>query len=163
MKAKCPFCDSGCEKCENGFMEITIVKGMWIYRVCCNQEECGFVNGGSAYDGSRDLDEDDTCIICDGPTEWKLPDNISEERNWEKPENATKWRMLRDEKTIEELKNTIKKFRTLSVAILNGKTDLTLDDYRLLNVCRICHQPQSVPFKLNFGEEYAHTFCLENT
>lgn len=51
--------------------------------------------------------------------------------------------------------------RELALAIFNGKSDLSLDDCRLLDVCRVCYLPAIAPLTLNYGDEYAHTACLE--
>ena len=37
---------------------------------------------------------------------------------------------------------------------------ITLAEAQLLDVCRICKAPSSVPFEYDYGREYAHTACL---
>lgn len=70
MKAKCPHClGDGCEKCEDGFIEIGFAKGDLYIRRCLN-EECGFENGGRI--GSVEGWPLRPCICCGSDTEWKL-------------------------------------------------------------------------------------------
>lgn len=43
---------------------------------------------------------------------------------------------------------------------------LTVEEARMLNVCRLCHlaplpTPEGGPFVLKYGEEFAHQKCLE--
>jgi hypothetical protein len=42
MKAKCPHCRNGCEKCDGGYFEASIAVGDWYTRHC---NQCGFDNG----------------------------------------------------------------------------------------------------------------------
>lgn len=44
-----------------------------------------------------------------------------------------------------------------------GKRWLTVREAQLCHVCRICHGKVTGPFKLNYGEEYAHEACLDAT
>jgi hypothetical protein len=37
---------------------------------------------------------------------------------------------------------------------------LTVREARLLNVCRICRGEVKSPFLLNYGQEFAHQFCV---
>lgn len=43
MKAKCPHCQDGCDRCEEGFMEVGFASGA-LYTSHCNA--CGEDNGG---------------------------------------------------------------------------------------------------------------------
>lgn len=90
MKVKCPYCDSGCDKCQQGLFEVSFPKDklLW-HRVCLNSEECGFVNGGCFADGFP-LESSGACTICDGITEWRLPEDTPDEESWQKPENYAK-------------------------------------------------------------------------
>ena len=44
MKAKCPWCDDGCGRCEEGFFEAILPDGA-IYAKQCTEPKCGFANG----------------------------------------------------------------------------------------------------------------------
>jgi hypothetical protein len=43
MKAKCPYCEKGCDKCKEGYIEVSFTKGKIYTRHC---DDCGFDNGG---------------------------------------------------------------------------------------------------------------------
>jgi hypothetical protein len=42
MKAKCPHCKTGCDKCDNGYFDTHVAVGDWYTRHC---KECKMDNG----------------------------------------------------------------------------------------------------------------------
>ena len=74
MKAKCPFCQSGCDKCKEGFVEVELSKGL-VYDLKCNK--CGSIVGFHIDDGDNPPEKDMSdmcCVICDDPQDlqWVL-------------------------------------------------------------------------------------------
>lgn len=68
LKAKCPHCRDGCEKCDGGFWDVTMPEDDW-YTTHCLNPLCGFDNGGSQ--GSRLRDRTEPCVMCRHPeTVW---------------------------------------------------------------------------------------------
>lgn len=59
------------------------------------------------------------------------------------------------------------KFRGFVQAVLQwpelASRKLSVEEARQFKLCRICKKPESVPFTLDFGKEYAHTYCLIDT
>jgi len=162
MKAKCPYCQDGCEKCSNGFIEASFKKdGKYWTRVCQNRKECGFVNGGHWVDEGFPLESSGACIICGSPIDWMLLEEAPDDEAWKKPENYIKWQYKAQQETVAAFREDVRKLRSLAMSILNGKTEFSLDDCRLLDICRICRKEASGPLTLNYGEEYAHTDCLK--
>ncbi len=161
MKAKCPCCENGCSRCKNGYLEVSFPKDklLW-HRVCLNFEECGFVNGGY-FSEDFPLESSGPCVICDGITEWRPPENTPNVKAWQKPENYSKWSIKSLEKQVESLRQSNESLRQIGRKFLDGNFELTLDECRLLRVCRICKKPESTPFMYNYGKEYAHTECLK--
>lgn len=162
MKAKCPFCESGCQKCDRGFLEVIKHPGTWWYAVCSNREECLFVNGGHANDGEFPEKNSGQCLLCGGVTEWMTEKNIPANSPYMSPENALKWQQRRHEIQVCQLLDDIDKIRSIALKYITPETALTVEDCRSLDICRICHQKASCPLTLNFGEEYAHTKCLKS-
>lgn len=77
MKAKCPYCDKGCEKCQNGMMELCFATGDWFTRECLSPE-CGFHNGGRICEGFPP-ESSGACVLCGGETRWLYLGRISDE------------------------------------------------------------------------------------
>ena len=64
IPAKCPHCfGSGCDKCVDGEITVTIPEDDWYSRHCTNPL-CGFDNGGCQGSMLYDL-KDQTCVMCD--------------------------------------------------------------------------------------------------
>lgn len=159
MKAKCPFCECGCDKCDGGFIEIIVYPGEWLTRVCANEEECGFVNGESSVRFELMMTKPDPCVNCGGPCVWRAEDYVPSSQGWRDPKNQVKWMSERNERTIESLVARQMELIHIGRRLVHGDK-LTLNDFRLLGICRICHEPESTPFVLDFGNEYAHWACL---
>jgi len=68
MKAKCPYCENGCEKCDDGFTEARFASGNLFTRACKNKE-CGCENGGRIVETFPE-ESSGPCIMCNGETEW---------------------------------------------------------------------------------------------
>ena len=73
MKAKCPHCKDGCEKCDKGFVEVDFAEGITYDLVC---KKCGQVVGFHIDEGN-DPPTDATaehacCLWCEGfqDLEW---------------------------------------------------------------------------------------------
>ena len=76
MRAKCPHCNDGCERCDyRGVVyEITCKSGTLYTRACLNPD-CGYKNGGSITDGPPPevtLWEPGPCVMCGKYVEWEL-------------------------------------------------------------------------------------------
>ena len=162
MKAKCPHClednNPNCEKCNGtGKMSVSFAEGEAIYTRSCRNPECGFTNGGCI---SKTFPEYSSgpCVICDEITDWVLVEEAVENDGWIK--NQDKFYIQRLEKTQKQLVEKISNIRAVARTLLNKHAIIDVETARLLDVCRICKQPSSAPFKLNYGEEYAHTKCL---
>lgn len=73
MRAKCPYCDDGCNRCEDGFFESTFSDGP-IFVLECLSEDCGFANGAQIL--GPDLPPlrrgEIRCAMCDHMAEWSL-------------------------------------------------------------------------------------------
>jgi len=55
MKAKCPYCDKGCDKCNEGYIEVKFsTEGHYHYMIC---NACGENNGGHLHTKDRPLPE----------------------------------------------------------------------------------------------------------
>lgn len=75
MRAKCPHCNDGCEKCEAGYVQASFAGGQWYARRCQNPE-CGFDNGArAAAFGLPDIDR--PCVICGGTDMVWIPAEIA--------------------------------------------------------------------------------------
>lgn len=61
LPAKCPHCDSGCEKCVDGKIVVNMPEDDWYTRHCLNPL-CGFDNGGCQ--GSALREENLPCVMC---------------------------------------------------------------------------------------------------
>ncbi len=63
MKAKCPFCESGCEKCTDGYTEASFASGT-IWTRHCNA--CEEDNGGSIREGEEPpKHKPGNCVWCE--------------------------------------------------------------------------------------------------
>lgn len=160
MKAKCPHCETGCGKCDGGQIDVSLAKGNIFTRVCQNSAECGFVNGGYVSD-SFPMRSSGECQMCGSETQWMLMEEAPTEEAWQKPDNYLKWTVKGYERCLEGMRAEFRKVQQLALDILNGKSELALNDYKTLGVCRICRKPYSAPFVLNYGDEYAHSGCLQ--
>lgn len=172
MKAKCPHCNNGCEKCQGtGFISVSFAEGDLFTRLCLNPR-CQFVNGGRICDGFPP-ESSGPCVICGGETDWAAADDPrlqSNEEAW--VENQYEFYCKRLEKDVEALRGRMKELRDFAKSI-PGYADLqlTLEQAKLMHVCRICKQsdkPRTLdnkvdPFILKYGEEYAHESCLRGT
>ena len=164
MRAKCPDCQSGCSKCTNGYIEVQLAEnGKWWTRVCTNEKECGFVNGGYHTVNDQIPEEpSEGCVNCGAETNWIDMDLVDSEENWKKPENRIKHMTQHHEESTRYLRKMISDLRNLSLQILDGKKDFTLDECRLMDICRVCKKPiGNSNVTLNYGEEFAHTPCLK--
>ena len=169
MKAKCPHCVSGCEKCKGtGQLDVSFAEGDWFTRLCLNPE-CLFVNGGRICEGFPP-ESSGPCVICEGETKWIAfddPELLDKEEPW--IQNQYKYTCDRLEKNLNHLRDKIKNIQKFTRNI-PGFADLklTLEEAKLLGVCRICKEvdsPRTIdnkvdPFVLSYGEEYAHESCL---
>jgi hypothetical protein len=173
MKAKCPHCESGCNKCTDGFFEVSLPivddpEAPWT-TACKNQEECGFVNG-VCFDKKWIEDRDLVCVMCYGPAEIKslAEAEANSSYAYEKPENANKWTIKSLERSVETLREKLKKTREVATEYLNKLNvaspsliePIPIKHAQLLNICRYCFQPFKVPFLTNCGKEYAHKDCV---
>lgn len=55
MKAKCPYCEAGCDKCQEGYIDVrfaTIDEGHYHFMVCNN---CGCETGGHLHRPGEDM------------------------------------------------------------------------------------------------------------
>lgn len=53
LKAKCPHCNDGCDKCSNGYTEVTFgTEDSIMYSLICN--DCGTCAGGGFLDGKSE-------------------------------------------------------------------------------------------------------------
>lgn len=68
---------------------------------------------------------------------------------------------IHQEGTIAWLRQRIKILQAYAVANLHQPGPISLREARLLDVCRICLKPRGIPFLLNYGDEYAHTACVD--
>lgn len=66
LRAKCPHCVAGCDRCDDGYVRASVAPGPWKYRVCLG---CGRANEGRAV--SFGIPEPEPCVFCDGKTEWR--------------------------------------------------------------------------------------------
>jgi hypothetical protein len=73
---------------------------------------------------------------------------------------------------VESLQEKMGELREFAKSIPGYENlQLTLEQAKLMHVCRICKKPDRPltidnkidPFILNYGEEYAHKSCLEGT
>lgn len=80
MKAKCPTCESGCDKCVDGFREVQLAEGLWHTRACTSPE-CLFENGVRI---SKEPLQGPSgpCIACGAPTEWLAVESTPPERGY---------------------------------------------------------------------------------
>ena len=75
MKAKCPFCENGCSKCNKGYFETDFAEGL-LYNLRCKQ--CDLIIGFHIDNGNNPPGKDDLecacCITCEDPQdlEWVL-------------------------------------------------------------------------------------------
>ena len=78
MKAKCPCCISGCNKCDqSGKIDVKLAEGNLWTRACVI---CGFENGGRIEKGDKEPKElSGKCVMCGAPTRWVLLGNINNE------------------------------------------------------------------------------------
>jgi hypothetical protein len=82
MKAKCPHCLTGCDKCEDGFIQVSFAVGSIFTRKCRNPD-CEFENGGRVSVGVP-LGLSNACVICGAPTAWvKICDQFGVEESKE--------------------------------------------------------------------------------
>lgn len=170
--AMCPHCGGeGCKRCENkGTREARFAEGDWYTRHCTNPE-CGFNNGGRIVPAGThpddpgnehpgDYDGDDKCVVCGEQTaKWVPYFEAPESDAWVK--NQDKFTVKRQDKMIESLRATNKSVRALALEILEGKKTLSMEECRLLDICRVCNKPFKVPFTTFYGKEYAHSDCLK--
>lgn len=161
MKAKCPYCKTGCEKCKDGYFEATMAKGTCFTRVCQNRAECGFVNGGYITEAGFPEESSEECVCCGGPTDWLPLSEAPTERPWAEPKNDLKWTIKRHEEVVESFNKHIDFLQKFALTLIPSDYELTVEQARFLDVCRICHKPQTAPFILNYGKEFAHESCLE--
>lgn len=63
MKAKCPRCQTGCQHCKDGFVEVRFATGVTYTRKC---NSCGECNGGRIVTEAHPLpsEKPDPCVFC---------------------------------------------------------------------------------------------------
>jgi len=73
MQAKCPYCDSGCKCCNDGFFETPFADGPIFVRSCVT-EDCGFAQGAQILgpDFPPLSKECRPCSFCGADTVWEL-------------------------------------------------------------------------------------------
>ena len=80
MRAKCPYCDNGCDKCKKGYLEVSFETG-YIFTIKCQNPECGFENG-MRIDKRENFDKlvlpVIKCVKCDGETRYLKIGNTSD-------------------------------------------------------------------------------------
>lgn len=74
MQAKCPYCKVGCNKCKDGFIEVSMAEGL-LYDLICRK--CGQAVGFHIDYGDDPPDKDMSyicCMFCKDPQdlEWVL-------------------------------------------------------------------------------------------
>lgn len=162
MKAKCPYCESGCGCCKDGFFEVEMAVGDWFARECTNLE-CLFVNGGHHSEGYPDVPSE-PCVVCGEATKWThFGDVEHKERPYKK--NEQKFALKREKEYNKQLQERYKSLQVFAKKLLPSlERVLTRDEAYLLGVCRICRGKDSPrrgdPFVYGFGNEYAHESCL---
>jgi hypothetical protein len=57
---------------------------------------------------------------------------------------------------LKDIKQLQQKF------LLHVSRPLSVEEARMCNVCRVCRCPYSAPFTMNYGEEFAHTKCINS-
>ena len=75
MKAKCPYCESGCDACKEGFIEIGIASGFVFTPTCrdCKQQTLGMHISDSATPPPEEFNKYAVCVNCFSHNlEWKL-------------------------------------------------------------------------------------------
>lgn len=162
MRAMCPHCQGkGCDakNCVDGYLQVKFAEGDWFTRLCINLEDCGFANGGRVSNGFPEVSSG-PCVNCDGPTEWVPFDEIPENAGEGYKKNYEKFALKSLEESNETLRNRNKELRDLIVSwIKNDRKipSLTLEQCRMLDICRICYEPSSAVFLF---DEWAHKHCL---
>lgn len=80
MEAKCPYCEEGCEKCEDGTLEVKMAEGA-LYTIKCQDPVCGFENGGRIVgpglpplppEGLTDWGSTLECVMCEAEAKYEL-------------------------------------------------------------------------------------------
>lgn len=72
MRAKCPFCDYGCNLCEDGYFESKLADGPIII-LECNSPDCGFIGGAHILNPELPPPPDNnTCVLCNYSASWIL-------------------------------------------------------------------------------------------
>ena len=80
MKAKCPFCEAGCDKCDGGFNEAQMAEGA-VFTIKCQDPKCGFENGNRIVapglpalppEGMTDWGSTLECISCEHWARYEL-------------------------------------------------------------------------------------------
>lgn len=159
MRAKCPHCDIGCDKCIDGYIRVKFPAGEIFTRACQNPE-CGFYNGGCISE-NYPTHSSEPCVICDSETIWsKIQDLPSEDPNVEPGyvKNEHKFEAQRLRKNVDSLRKMIEDLRELAIPLVKD-LKLTVEQARLLNVCRICKGKPTAVFVYGFGNEHVHESC----
>jgi len=157
MKAKCPYCKEGCESCKDGFIDVTIPNDKDVFTILCKNEECKFVNG--ACFGFPD-EPSGECVMCSGETYWIEANKVVEDEVPPWVINKNKFIIKDLERRNSKLLEIISKLRKLALKFC-GDGEITLEEAKLLDVCRICKGESRASFVYNYGKEYAHKKCLE--
>ena len=76
MLAKCPHCETGCDKCHNGRTTVGFGIGSVFTRACQNRL-CGFRNGGRISKKALDGKPCGNCIMCGADALWELEGEIT--------------------------------------------------------------------------------------
>ena len=72
MRTKCPYCDVGCSRCDDGFFESLLGDGA-IFSESCTNDGCRFVSGIWVVSKGKPLPEDERrCALCGWTSEWLL-------------------------------------------------------------------------------------------
>ena len=86
-------------------------------------------------------------------------------------QNQYKYLVKKQEKSLDQLRDKLQQLREFTKTIPGYENiTLTLEQAKLMHVCRICKQPDNPrkmanglidAFVYNYGEEYAHQECLK--
>ena len=161
MRAKCPYCQDGCDRCEGGYTTVSIKEGTVWTKQCLNHEECGFANGGRVSDEEPE-DPSPPCVICGELTDW-VPLELTTEGEPAYEAYRQKYSLAHVNSSCEALRREIRDLRNIVRQWPElQKRSLSREEARLLGVCQVCKKPGDPPtrnvFDANAG--FGHKDCL---
>lgn len=166
MRAMCPHCGGkGCDKpnCVDGYLQVSFAEGDWWTRMCLNQEDCGFVNGGRICEGFPP-ESSGPCVVCGGPTDWTPFDEVPDDAGKGYEKNHLKFGIKSLEDANEVLRAKLKELREYAASwrLLSKNRKLQMEEAKLLNICMVCHGPAApTKDKGSFHyKEWAHDKCI---